>query len=273
MPNQKILKMKKIALLVSILLFAFNAGAQNITKMAPQIIIVNLGKKNPTFDESIYPHLKFFYTPGIKAVITDENQINKNFSVSGQPEFLVKAFNKHHIKQNGFTLFDKNGICYAEGDDFFEKTDIGEASCSNGKTLAENLKNIVKKGKTAKVSQSPIPWDKGNKHLKVGLNHTDIVKSQFLTGHPFPDDVKVQNSDGKEVVLEEVIKGKPTMVVFMYIPPEGNLETLIKYYKGNDPKPSKAIQKKYVNNVLYLSMLEGQFFKFNPKKALKEKYK
>ena len=265
--------MKRITFLAAVLLSVVSVGAQNIAKMAPQIVIVNLGKKNPTFDETIYPHLKFFYTPGIEAMISDEKEINRDFSISGEPEFLVNAFNRHHIRQNGFMLFDKNGICYAEGDDFFERTDIGEASCSNGKTLAENLKNIVKKGKTAKVSQSPVLWDKGNKHLKVGFSNTDIVKSQFLTGHPFPDDVKVQTPEGKEVMLEEVIKGKPTMVVFMYIPPEGNLETLVKYYKGKGPKPSKAIQKKYANNVLYLSMLEGQFFKFNPKKALKEKYK
>ncbi len=249
-----------------------NLAAQNLIKMAPKVVVINLGPKNPHFDESIFPHLQFYYTPEIQADITNENEINGHFKVKGSPEFLVKGFNEGHFKEYNFLLFDKNGVCYTEGGDLLQDVDMGKVVCANGKDLATNLKDLVKKGKTAKVSNKPLKWGKSHTSLKLGLSKSVITKSAFLTGHSFPDDVMVETADGKKVKLQEVIKGSPTLVMFIYIPPEGNLETMDKYYNGNEPKPSKAIQKKYVKNVLYLSMLEGQFFNFNPKKALKAKY-
>ena len=264
--------MKRIVLTLIAGLMVFTLTSQNIIKLAPQIIVVNLGPKNPNFDEDIFPHLKFVYTPNIKAVITDENDINKSYQIEGTPEFLTNAFNNKQIKEYGFMLFDKNGICYTEGNDIMQDVDISQTVCSNAKTLGENLKNVVKKGKTAKIKTEPLPEGKPKVHVKIGFSHTDVTKAPYLTGHPLPDDFILETSQDKEVSLESLIKGKPTLVFFIYIPPKAALQTLNKYYKGSEPKPSKAIQKKYIKDVLYLEMLEGQFFDFNPKKAMKKKY-
>jgi hypothetical protein len=264
--------MKRVIFSFLSVLLVLGSTAQNLIKMAPQIVVVNIGPKNPHFDESIYPHLKFYYTPGLKAILPNENAMNKKFDLSGEPEFLVRAFNERHIKQFGFLLFDKNGVCYTEGNDFLESVEIAKALCSNGKELGENIKDVVKKGKTAKVKSGPLPWGRAHMALKGGLRHTAIVKSTFLTGHPFPENLRVETVSGQKVSIESVIKGKPTLVVFLYIPPTGNFETMDKYYNGNAPKPSEPIRKKYIKDVLHLAMLEGQFFDFNPKKALKAKY-
>jgi len=248
------------------------ASAQNLIKMAPQIVVVNLGPKNPHFDESIYPHLHFYYTPGIHAVLSDEQAMNRKFDIQGEPEFLANAFNGKQIKEFGFLLFDKNGICYTEGNDFLQSMAIAKARCSNGKELGDNVKEVVKKGKNRKVKSGPLPSGHSHLHLKVGLRHTSVTKAPYLTGHPFPADVQVETPSGKKVSLESVIKGKPTLVTFIYLPPEGALETIYKFYRGPLAKPSPAVQKKFTKDVLYLSMLEGQFFDFNPKKAMKAKY-
>jgi hypothetical protein len=237
-----------------------------------KVLVVVLGPKNPTFDESIYPDLHFYYTPDIKAVLADEDAMNNKFDIQGKPGFLVRAFNTRHITQYGFLLFDKNGICYTEGSDIFQSMDISKALCSNGEEFDDNLKDIVKKGKTAKVKTDPLSWEKAHASVKFKLRHSAVVKSAFLTGHPFPADVQVETSEGKKVSLESIIKGKPAMVTFIYIPPEGAFETIYKQYHGSLPKPSPAVQKKFVRDDLYLFTLEGQIFGFNSKKALKAKY-
>jgi len=262
--------MKRVIFSFLSVLLVLGATAQNLIKMAPQVVVVNIGPKNPHFDESIYPHLKFYYTPGIHVV--NGSDINKKFDIAGKPAFLVRAYNERHFTQFGFLLFDKNGICYTEGSDFLQSIEIAKAQCSNGKELGENVKDVVKKGKTAKVKSGPLPWGHAHASVKLGLRHTAVVKSAFLTGHPFPADVQVETPDGKKVSLESVIKGKPTLVTFIYIPPEGALEAIYKFYHGPLSKPSAAVQKKFEKDVLNLSMLEGQFFNFNPKKALKAKY-
>ncbi len=246
--------------------------AQNLAKMAPEVVVVNLGPKNPHFDESIYPHLHFYYTPAIKAVLSNEDAMNHFFEIQGTPQFLVNAINAKQIKEYGFLLFDKNGICYTEGSNLLEDVAVAKSMCSNGKELGDNVKDVVKKGKTAKVETGPLPTGHGHAHLNVGFRHSSVTKAAFLTGHPFPSNVTVETAKGKNVSLESAIKGKPALVLFMYIPPEGALEAVYKFYNGPLAKPSKAIQKKFTKDVLYLSLLEGQFFDFNPKKALKAKY-
>jgi hypothetical protein len=264
--------MKKFVFLVAASLFALTVAAQNLTKIAPRVVIVNLGPKNPHFDESVFPHLHFYYTPGIRAVLPDENAINHHYEIQGEPQFLVNAFNERQIKEYGFLLFDKNGICYTEGNNLMEDIDIGKDMCSNGKTLEDNLKAVVKKGKTAKISSSPLPSGHGHAHINVGLRHTSVTKAAYLTGHPFPATVKVVTPSGQTVSLQQIIKGEPTLVMFCYIPPRAAVEAVFKFYHGPDAKPSPAIQKKFSKDVLYFSLLEGQLFKFNPKKALKAKY-
>jgi hypothetical protein len=239
--------------------------------MAPQVVVVNIGPKNPHFDENIYPHLKFFYTPDLKAVLTDKKEMNQHFKVEGEPEFLKKALNLNKINEYGFLLFDKNGVCYTEGGDILGNYEIASVDCSNGKTLGENVKNLVKKGKTTKVSNKPLNWKKEKVPLKINLKSNALTKKEFLTGHELPS-FNVETKEGEQVDLSEWIKGKPTLMIFMYIPPDENVEAVYKQYKGDRSGISKAATTKMTKNILYLSMLEGQIFNFNPKKALKEKY-
>ncbi len=237
--------------------------------MAPQIVVINLGPKNPTFDESIFPHLKFLYAPDLKANIKSENDINKHFTVSGEPEFLSKAFNNGKIKEYGFWLFDNKGNCYTEGDGM--DIEIASTECSNGKTLGDNVKAVVKKYKTVSPSNKELDW-KHSGNLKLSLKASTVVKKPFLTGHPAPD-IELVDGNGNKVNLRSVVDHKPTLVTFIYLPQKGNLNAAYKWYNGPGPRPSKAVINKMSRIYLHLSMIEGQFFNFNPKKALKAKYK
>jgi hypothetical protein len=263
--------MKKIALTLLVVLFLGSVGAQNLVKMAPQIVVINFGPKNPHFDEQVYPHLKFVYTPQLTANYSS-GTLQEKLSLAGSPEFLARAINEGYFKLYGFLLIDQTGNCYTEGANLLENVAVAQSLCANGKTLADNVKDVVKKHKTTRLKTGPLPWGKSHMAVKGLLSrHTAVVHAAFLSGHALPD-FQVTTAEGKSISIRQVIQDKPTMIFFAAIPPTGNVETIYKFYHGPFEKPSKQIQKRFEKLTLYLSMLEGQFFDFNPKKALKKKY-
>lgn len=261
---------KPVLVFFMAIIFSF-AGAQNLYKMAPQIIVLNFGPKNPHFDEQIYPHLKFLYTPDINVQYAN-GTLKEKINLTGTPQFLARAINEGYFKLYGFLLIDRAGNCYTEGANLVENPAIAKSLCANGKTLSDNVKAIVKKQKTIHPKTGPLPWGKSHIAIKGLLSrHTSIVHAAFLSGHALPA-FNVQTADGKSVSIRQVIQGKPSLIFFAAIPPSGNLETIYKFYHGPLEKPSKNIQKRFEKLTLYFSFLEGQFFDFNPKKALKKKY-
>jgi len=263
--------MKKPVLLFLMAIIFTYAGAQKMSNMAPQIIVVNFGPKNPHFDEQIYPHLKFLYTPDINVQYSN-GTLKEKINLTGTPQFLARAINEDYFKLYGFLIIDQAGNCYTEGANLFENPAVAKSLCANGKTLSDNVKAVVKKHKTIRLKTGPLPWGKSHIALKGLLSrHTSIVHAAFLSGHALPE-FNVQTADGKSVSIRQVIQGKPSLIFFAAIPPTENVETIYKFYHGPLEKPSKTIQKRFGKLTLYLSVLEGQFFDFNPKKALKQKY-
>jgi len=167
--------MKKILLSTTLAIsIVFGVKAQKLSKMAPQVVVVNIGAKNPTFNEKQYPNLKFYYSPNLKPINRDSTltlmdaMIDAKYLYEGTPEFLEKIWNKNIINANSFMLFDKNNYCYTQGS-------FNNSKCVNDKSLADNLKSCVKKDKTIKPSKKEFTLVR----RRLGLKDN---KPDFLVG-------------------------------------------------------------------------------------------
>ena len=239
--------MKSIAIFLVALLMAGVSFGQ--MKYKPKVVVVVLGPRNPTFDESKFSDLQFFYTPDLKLKISKKaaaNNTNKHAWSSalgmgrtshaeasdfytGQPEILAQ----HSVHSGTAYIFDKNGRVNAE-------TFNGKQEYFNNKTkflvkfnkmkrnwesasFGDLMKSLVKKGETMKPPKKP----KTTKHL--------IGKELYA--------FKVSDKSGKVVDAQSLIKGNPaTLLFFLYISPE---------YDFNKGKESGAEKKgkTYMNEV------------------------
>jgi hypothetical protein len=182
-----------VMLLLSLLL-ALSAPA--IMPFAPQRTIgFHIGAKNPTFDESEFPDIDFYYTPQIKW---------RELKPTGTPEALVSWLNKRGLMTNQLVVTDKNGLVdftgfLAPGKKVVEVHDLGFL-----RTLEESLKRVVEEGQESfKTNTKPRRWD----------------WVSDIEGRPFPN-FKVSNASGEVFNLTELItrEGKPKMMIVFYVP-------------------------------------------------------
>ena len=201
------MKLKNLLIIAFLTLGSFSVFAQ-ISKMAPKVVIIGIGEKNPTFDESRYPDLEFYYTPELESNGTASATAKSAFAMSGvaketfsgEPEFLATIWNEKDLKE-AFMLFDKNGVCVTQGYDLGRQGgDIGNRLCVDKDKLENHLKDYVKKGKEGKESK---------KEMK-------IKKSDFMIGYKMPD-FKVVNPNDEEKSINEIINGQPTLVIFFQL--------------------------------------------------------
>lgn len=200
---------KKVLTLVLVLAVSFTVSAQKLKKLNPNIVVIGIGAKNPTFNEAQYPDLKFYYTPGLKSqakVSTSGKAALSLFGAAvekfeGTPEFLAEMWNTKSNMKESFMIFDEDGLCFTQGYRLGGRGAIDKQNCINKKSIAKNVKALVKKGKKAK---------KAKKKMK-------LKKSNFMVGREFPD-FKVSDSSGKEFAINDLVKGeKATIVVFFQI--------------------------------------------------------
>ena len=240
----------KSRIIISIVTLVFNLNFVNaqIHKYAPDVVLIGIGEKNATFNESRYPDLKFYYTPEL-TIKTPGNRMN-NAVVEGEPEFIQTIWNNKNFK-NGFMLFDKNGVCAAMGYDIMRQKDIGARGCADKKSLNDHLKTYVKKGKTMK---------KSTKEMK-------LKKSNFFVGYEMPE-FKVKNANGEAFSITSITKsGKPTLVIFFHIPANLDLNAGKKgdYSKSTGKSFFKAMIKgaKGAKNQRLFPELESEFFQYD----------
>ena len=189
------MKLKNLFLLAILTIGSFTVFAQ-ISKIAPKVVVLGIGEKNPTLDESQYPNIKFYYTSELKSTSTaDDKEM-----FSGKPEFLATLWNDKNLKET-FMLFDKNGVCVTQGYRLLsQNNDIGAKLCVDKDNLQNHLKSYVKKGKEGKES---------TKEMK-------LKKSDYMIGYKMPE-FNVTTPSGEEVSFSSIVEGQATLVVFFQI--------------------------------------------------------
>ena len=244
--------MKRMTILLTALLIAGISLGQ--MKYKPKVVVVVLGPKNPTFDESRFPDLHFYYTPNLvlKTYKKASKKTNKkawsaaiglghtagaeaNDRYTGEPAAIVE--NKIH---SGITyLLDKNGVI--AGKTFNGKKEYFNSNMSMmvdfkkfqrkivSESFGELLKSLIKKGETVKKGKA---------------NYQDIGTDFY--------NFKVSDGNGLEHNMSRLIEGTPaTLLYFIYINPEYDLN------KGKESGAGKK-GKDYMNQVAQTVAAEKQ---------------
>ena len=189
--------MKKcMFLIVAVLTAVICSASFAAMPYAPKnVIAINLGAKNPTFDESKFPDVKFFYTPSIK---WDTNK------TTGKPVFLADWLNKKGMRPDQAVLLDKNGFgafeCFLMTATKIEDNKI----LGDIENMGEALKAVIEKGRTS--------VDRTNKPM-------DLSMISGTYGRPFPD-FEIVSSAGVATTTQKAIAevGLPTIIFVYYIP-------------------------------------------------------
>lgn len=254
------MKIKNLFLIAILTLGSFSVFAQ-ISKLAPKVVVLGIGEKNPTLDETQYPNLKFYYTPDLKskaevgatkkALISMSDGAKETFT--GKPEFLAKLWNGKNMKE-AFMLFDKNGVCVTQGYHILQQNDdIGARLCVDKKPLKNSLKTYVKKRKEGKASK---------KEMK-------LKKSNFMIGHKMPE-FNVVSPKGEEVSFSSIVKGQPTLVIFFQLSKDIDIAEAKK--SDQSKKSAKSFMSTMIKGAAGSSLtglfdnLESQFFNYDIRK-------
>ncbi|MCX5749051.1 MAG: hypothetical protein NTZ10_02230 [Candidatus Saganbacteria bacterium] len=185
-------------LFVSAVIFAAVLSAVSFAAMpyAPKnVVAINLGPKNPTFNESKFQDIKFYYTPELN---WDTNK------AGGKPAFLADWINKKGLRQDEAVLLDRNGFgafeCFLMRDTKFEDNRI----LGDIENMGEALKAVVENGRTS--------GDRTGKKM-------DLTMISAVYGRPFPD-FEIVTSSGEVTTTRNAISaaGLPTIVFVYYIP-------------------------------------------------------
>ncbi len=252
--------MKKIITLILALLLTNFSFAQKLHKIAPKIIVIGLGEKNPFFDESQFPDLNFFYTPTLKVDYgNDKNTVFdtisrtnlkyklKDITYSGTPDYIL-AISKKDNPINHFLLFDRNGICYTYGFNLSEKEELTEQECENKHLLVENLQKLVKKKKQAKKARKPF----------------NLEKPKSIIGNQL-DNFPLQNPKGESLELNSLLGQTACMIVFFNLPADVDIRPISKEDKKllerKEVKQAKDRVEIGEKSTKILIDLEEQFFK------------
>lgn len=258
--------MKKHYLVLLAFLFVSVTFAQKLDKIAPKIIVIGLGEKNPNFDESQFPDLNFYYTPTLDIDYGSEEMVAaaikaatnpfykpEEVKFSGTPEFIVSIKRE---RASTFLLFDGEGACYTIGYNLVK--DIAGARCENKKSLSDNLSDVVKKGKTIKAAKKP--YSEGSPHSLVGNKVENFT---------------IQNLAGENIELADVLDDKATLVVLFHLPldvdfrplpTQEEMKALGKKEGSKAQFKANLIQEMGKDATEVLRELETQFFKMKFKR-------
>lgn len=260
--------MKKHYLVLLALLFVSVTFAQKLDKIAPKIVVIGMGEKNPNFDESQFPDLNFYYTPTIDidygteemvaaAIKKATNPFYKPQPVlySGTPEWIVKT-EENRGAESTFLLFDAEGTCYTIGYNLVK--DVAGARCENKKSLNDNLSDVVKKGKTAKAAKKA--YSEGSPHSLIG-NKVENFPIQSSAG----ENIELSDLLGEEATLV-VIFHLPLDIDFRPLPTQEEMKALGKKEGSKAQFKANLIQEMGKDATEVLRELETQFFKMKFKR-------
>jgi len=220
--------MKKITLLLTAL-FLFGVTFGQVKKYPPKVIIIGVGEKNPTFNEAQFPHIKFYYTPELipanDSMTETENAITGVLDgvthiYKGKPEFVRNYWNLIGSNKT-FLLFDSESRCYTIGQDILSRgNDINIAICSNDKSLGDNVKAVIKKGKTVKQNKKPIDLVQPDDiYDDISISFKNYYKKfrKTMVGNKLPD-FNVVDPKGNVTTINAIINNEPTLILFFELP-------------------------------------------------------
>lgn len=184
----------------------------------PKLLMVGIGAKNPTFDESRFTHLNFVYTPGLESQAKLGGTGKSALALmgggatreiyKGTPEFLADWWDETDIRYHA-VLFDANGVGAWEGwidrrEEIMESVGYGD-----DKNLGKMVKEIVRKGKTSKLKDKKF----------------NPKKSDALLNNEMPDFEVVSAGNVRTSINRLIQDGSPTLVMFFQIPPDADLQS------------------------------------------------
>jgi hypothetical protein len=217
--------MKKLALLSLALILSFGAFAQ--AKYQAKVVVLFMGEKNPTFEESKFPNIDFYYTPGITMVETDViTGPGALLGLGGHAmEFSGTPAEAYFTEISGGVFFDKNG--YVSG----SFRGMGDIVLSPKKNLQGSYdycsyndisKDYIKKGdETKKAKKAP-------RKPKILFDYY---------GMEIPADFEVENAAGKKASVRSLVKGEPLTILYtLYMAPEIDLKAGLKSGEGKSGK-------------------------------------
>ncbi len=187
MKRTLLLALSAAALLISACFAAMPYAPENV-------IAIHIGAKNPTFDESQFPDIKFYYTPNLKWTAE---------KTTGKPELLADWINKKGLRMDEAIVLDKKGNVAFKNILISFKKIVDANGQGDLDTMGNVLKNVVEENKPAPYVSSK-PFDP-----------SDIS----LLGQKLPD-LMLQDSSGKPVSLAGLIgsSDKPKLLFFYRIP-------------------------------------------------------
>jgi hypothetical protein len=217
----------KSILLITLMVLSTSLFAKK-TDPVPEIVLIGIGAKNPTFNEAQYPDIKFYYTPelvsqakvggAMKSALALTGAARETFA--GEPKFLADA-NEDHELNYSFLVFDKNGVCFSQGYKIGQRrSGLMKTVGVDKKSLEDTFKELLKKEKVAKVSK---------KEMK-------LKKSDFMLGYKMPE-YNIADVNGNAVTINSITAGgKPVMIVFFQLPSDIDIQEAKKSGKGKSGK-------------------------------------
>lgn len=218
----KTIKLNYLVLFLILALISIDVHAQFKVKKykhAPdETIVILIGQTNTTIDESVFPHLKFYYLPELK---TGE-----------APDFITRFGTKKDLanrEQLTLLLITKNGvIAYQNGynnsmvesytGDEFQWNILNKPLITpDKKKLEEYLPTYITKEKDAKADKKKA-YTEGKEPLFKDWDDGDII------GLEFPD-FYVKTAGGEEVAIQDVLNGKAGLIFFTGIKANQNYST------------------------------------------------
>lgn len=242
--------MRKIVFLGVVAMLAMTVSGQ-VAKFPPKVIAVHIGDKNPTWDESRFPDIEFYYLPNLKLVEGEKTKKKSTgmkafqaamnagsvgyeefkFELEGTPQEVIDL----KLGPNKALVFDKNGTFAAsqniDNDTHLDRlpfhTGVGDAK--EYANMGDLMRDFCKKGKTVKEGKKMKATGKKDKATKERAYRL----ADYRTFH-LPD-FEVTSSKGDNVTLSQLTKGNPaTMVVFFYTNPDFD------YSKGTESGAEKS---------------------------------
>ncbi len=224
--------MKKVTLLFLMTIFCIGTFAQS--KYQPKVVVLFMGEKNATFDESKFPDCKFYYTPDITAEVKEVKSaagmglaamgIKKegagyDITYSGAPE------EAYYMPWNGAIFFDKDGVVSGLYKTF---KNVAVSPKKNMQGVIEFTdynsfsKDYIKKGKLTK---------KAKKDPKKPKTIFDFH------GKELPKEFEVQDVDGNRTAIKDLVKGDAlTLLYVLYLKPDCDFKAGMESGKGKKGK-------------------------------------
>jgi len=252
--------MKKATLFIMACTFSLVSFAQ--AKYQPKVVVLFMGEKNSTFDESKFPDFKFYYTPGITVETKETKSLTTKLSekiIGTELEGTVYDLSykgtpqeAYFTNMDGVTFFDKNGVISGRYKSFKnillspKKSLSGTYDFDNYDSFS---KGYVKKGDTTKKA-------------KKGPKKPDNLFDYY--GMQLPKDFEVEDVSGKKSSLQSIVSGENlTLLYVLYFDAKYDLNKGLE--SGADKKGTEYLKDMNntstgMNRLSKLVDLEGEMF-------------